>query len=64
MKKNIIGHMVAPSETRKGLFDKLDLVPRIICLLLALLIWLFVVNVYEDHQSAQTSAPEAVETDA
>ena len=64
MKKNIVGHMVAPSDKRTGFFDKLDLVPRILCLLLAFLIWLFVVDFNEDQQKASTSEPETVETDA
>ena len=64
MKKNIIGHIVAPSDTRKGFFDKLDLVPRILCLLLALLIWLFVMNIYEDVQAEPVAESEIVETDA
>lgn len=64
MKKNVVGHMIAPKETKKSFWRRLDLFPRILCLLLALLIWLFVVNIYDENQSASTSAPETVETDA
>jgi hypothetical protein len=64
MKKNIIGHMTAPKETKRGFWRRLDLFPRLLCLILALLIWLFVANVYGDHQNAQTSVPEVTTTEA
>jgi hypothetical protein len=64
VKKNIIGHMTAPKATKKGLWRKLDLFARLLCLILALLIWLFVVNVYHDDQSPEASTPEAVTTAA
>ena len=64
MKKNVIAHMTAPKEMRKSFWRKLDLFPRILCLVLALLIWLFVVNVYEGNQEEASSAQETVETEA
>ena len=46
-KKNVIGHM-AVSKSREHRWDRrIGLIPRLICLLLAILIWLFVVNANE-----------------
>lgn len=64
MKKNVIGHMTAPKESKRSFWRRLDLFPRILCLVLALLIWLFVVNVSKDPQDAQTSVPEVTTTEA
>lgn len=41
-KKNVIGHMTVSKKSAKGWFQKLDLVPRLLCLLLAAVIWLCV----------------------
>ena len=45
MKKNAIGHMEAKKETVGSWFRRWHIFPRFICLLLALLIWLIVVQV-------------------
>ena len=45
MKKNIVGHMLAPKSTKRARWKKLDLIPRILCLILALIVWLLVANV-------------------
>lgn len=52
MKKNAIGHMMAPKETVKKRLRHWDILPRLFCLLLALLLWLLIVN-------TQVSAKEA-----
>lgn len=52
MKKNAIGHMMAPKETVKKRLRRWDILPRLFCLLLAMLLWLLIVN-------AQVSAKEA-----
>ncbi len=63
MKKNIVGHMTSPRENKKSLLRRLDLLPRFFCLLLALLIWLAVVNVYDDAKEENTHATsETVES--
>ena len=62
MKKNVVGHMTAPKE--KSFWRWLDLFPRILCLLMALVIWLFVVNVYEERSQEPSSNTESVETEA
>ena len=63
MKKNIVGHMTAPRDTKKGFLRKLDLGPRILCLLLALLIWLAVVNVSDYDEKDNQPSSETTETD-
>lgn len=50
-KKEIIVHMTAPKETRVGFLKRIQLLPALICLLAAVVIWLFVVNV-GDRKSA------------
>lgn len=40
--KNVVGHMTTPKNFSKGWFRKLDLLPRLLCLLLAAVIWLCV----------------------
>ena len=44
MKKNIVGHMMKPKESAGSFFRSLNILPRLICLLLALAIWLLIVN--------------------
>lgn len=43
-KKEVIVHMTAPKENRVGFFKRIHLLPALICLLAAVVIWLFVVN--------------------
>ncbi len=50
MKKNIIGHMTAPKETAGKRFRRWDLVRKLLCLLLAFMIWLIIVNVTGEGQ--------------
>ena len=44
MKKNAIGHMMAPKTTLKGRLRRWDIFYRLLCLLLAMLLWLMIVN--------------------
>ena len=48
-KKNVIGHMVASKESAKSRFRKLKLLPRLLCLLAAIVIWLLVVDTIESR---------------
>ena len=41
-KKNVMGHMTLPKEKRLSWFRRSALIPRLLCLLLAVLIWLIV----------------------
>ena len=51
MKKNAINELVEAKKPKRSRFGKLDIFPRILCLLLALLLWLTVVNVSELQKS-------------
>ena len=60
MKKNVIGHMTVSRTSSKTRLRRLDLFPRILCLLLAFLIWLTVANVNDtskDNTKASGGAP-------
>ncbi len=66
-KKNIVGHMIAPRESVVSRFRRWQILPRFWCILLALLIWLVVVNTNElekdrdrntDDRSAVTEQAE------
>ncbi|MBQ9761008.1 MAG: hypothetical protein IJW16_06640 [Clostridia bacterium] len=54
MKKNIVGNMIAPKKAEKRILKRLDLVPRLLCLILALIVWLLVVNLHETKPENQT----------
>lgn len=43
-KKDVIGHMTAPKEGKIHFLKRIQLVPLLLCLLAAIIIWLFVVN--------------------
>ena len=47
MKKNIVGHMTTPREGAFGRLKRLGIFPKLVCLLLALLVWLLIFNVVE-----------------
>lgn len=61
MKKNAIGHMMAPKETVKKRLRRWDILPRLFCLLLAMLLWLLIVNT---QVSAKEAGAEDVEVRA
>lgn len=44
MKKHVIGHMEAPKKREGSWLRRSQLIPQLICLLLAFLIWLAVVQ--------------------
>ena len=58
MKKNVIGHMMAERESFAAKLRRSRIFPKLICLLLALLIWLAVVNSEReiDHMENSRSA--------
>lgn len=51
MKKNAIEHMTAPKESAKSKLQKLNLIPRILCLCLAVFLWLLIVNMEKQDNS-------------
>lgn len=42
MKKNVVGHMMAEKEPILAKIRRWNIIPKLLCLLLALLIWLLV----------------------
>ena len=60
MKKNIVGHMTMPKPSKKTVWRRLDLIPRLLCLLLALIIWLFVSNINANDPQPQNEVSEQV----
>ena len=61
MKKNIVGHMATPKESARSRFRQLNILPRIICLLLALVIWLIIVNLEARNEAHDQSEPVQTE---
>ncbi len=62
MKKNVVGHMVASKDKTTGRFRRWDVLPRMICLLLALLIWLAITNfsrIESNETGVQTETEES-----
>ena len=60
MKKNVVGHMMAAKEPVAAKLRRWCILPRIICFLLALLIWLTIVNL--DMRKEEAPATDGVET--
>ena len=56
MKKNMVGHMMAAKEPVAAKLRRWCILPRMICLLLAVLIWLAIVNVETSREDS--SVPE------
>ena len=59
-KKNIIGRMTAPKENVGGWFRRTQLIPRLLCLLLAVLIWLTVENLNRKTRNAEPDAMDDI----
>ena len=55
MKKNVVGHMMKPRESAGSVFRSLHITARLLCLLLALAIWLLVVNLIPNEREKQTN---------
>lgn len=56
-KKNVIGHMTTSKNFSKGWFRKLNLLPRLLCLLLAVIIWLLVVDLVNSGKDEISENP-------
>lgn len=57
-KKNVIGHMTTSKNFSKGWFRKLNLLPRFVCLLLAVVIWLLVVALVDPGKDEAPEDPD------
>ena len=64
-KRNIVGHMMMPKESAGGWFRRWQILPRLICLIVAVLLWLLIVNVTALKAEAAVcdEAPVAVATE-
>ncbi len=59
MKKNVIGHMIASQEPASARIRRWNIFPKLVCLLLALVIWLAVVNIGTNAEP-ESGAPAGV----
>lgn len=63
MKKNALARMSAPNETIVSRFRKFHILPKLLCLLLALIVWLAVVDLNavraNDHETNTTTTEQA-----
>ena len=64
MKKNAIGHMVAEKQPVSVKIRHWRILPKLLCLLLALVIWLVVTNLTSTDQNAPSSNPKTEVTDS
>ncbi|MBO5295319.1 MAG: hypothetical protein J6B71_08780 [Clostridia bacterium] len=62
MKKNAIARMTAPKETVGSRFRNLHILPRFLCLLLALVLWLAVVHLKNETADGDTAETTASDT--
>lgn len=60
MKKNIVGITISQKAPKKSKWKRLDLIPRLLCLLLALIVWLLVVNFQGEAPRQDLSALQSV----
>ena len=51
MKKNVVGHMMTPKVSKKTKFKSLGIFSRLLCLLIAIVVWLLVVNIQGEGTS-------------
>jgi len=58
VKKNIVGHMMAEKETITSRIRRWNIIPKLLCLILALLIWLTVVNLDGKNDNMQNGTSE------
>ncbi len=66
MKKNAIGHMMAKKEPMGKRIRRLGILPMIVCLLVAFVLWLAVYDINHDksdtpNTAGQDAAVQAVE---
>ena len=54
MKKNAVGHMTMRKESATSFLRRANVIPKLLCLLSALLIWLLIVNLMPTDQSTGT----------
>lgn len=65
-KKKIVGHMMAPEESVVSRVRRWQILPRFWCLILAILLWLVVVNINtaDTEKDSGQKDPPAVTAEA
>ena len=64
MKKNAIGHMVAAREKTTQKISRWRIFPKLLCLLLALIVWLAITQVQDQNNESPSAAQESVLADS
>ena len=59
MKKNVVGHMMAEKEPISAKLRRWNIIPKLLCLLLALLIWLAVFNSEVQTENMESNKRES-----
>ena len=62
MKKNAISHMQPPKESVGSWFRRWQILPRLLCLILALVIWLTVYHVTNKTDDTPNAGVEVTDT--
>ena len=64
-KKNVIGHMAVSKDKNHKWYRRFGVIPRLICLILAILIWLVIVNANEYlTEKGNPAVPGGVQTES
>ena len=64
MKKNIVGHMMLRKETAANRFRRSRILPKLLCLLVAVAVWLLIVNLRNsDLGNGAEKAPAGQESE-
>ena len=63
MKKNVVGHMMAEKEPILAKFRRWNIIPKLLCLLLALLIWLLVFHFEPRYDNMYSADGEGERTE-
>ena len=63
VKKNVVGHMMAERETLAAKLRRGNFLPKLLCLLLAILLWLIVFNVNAVDQMEEAGNGGDAETE-
>lgn len=59
-KKDVIGHMTVSKEGQPHFLKRIQLLPLLVCLLIAVLIWLLVANIEQSGQEPELLPTSAV----
>ena len=64
MKKNAIGHRVAAREDSAHKLSRWRILPKILCLLLALVVWLAITQLTDNGEAEEPQDSETVTVDS